>query len=351
MTATDTDSARPGGRKPEEWKPEIGPDGKVHLPGLTLVFFIILCGFGALFILDILWAFPKLMGGESLLENNESEAVASAGRTAFTFMILLGLLGAFLCWRTGKAIYLRETSAPARCCFLLTLYRNICILGLFSALLLVVFTDMGQSLFKNLDMKSGLPFIFGDMLPSIVMAEAWRRYFLISPKVRQVFLPLHPAEHGAEVPPAEIGIFMAACWLCLAKYGLPNLVSTLYSFDIIAAGGALFLIFKLMIAISHLALPYAALQALRIRWGMFHIIFWCLGLWLAVEAFIWLFTAGSLFEVLPQADKEYTYSLPATFSERLFIPLAFWWYFSVSQKARAWFGAERLPWEGEAARF
>ena len=101
-------------------------------------------------------------------------------------------------------------------------------------------------------------------------------------------------------------------------------------------------------------LPGLALHALRVRRGMLRVIFWRLGLWLALEAAIGLINLINTARFFSETDncdsRCYTWGLPRLFSERLFIPLAFRWYFSVSQKARAWFGAERLPWEGEAAR-
>ena len=84
---------------------------------------------------------------------------------------------------------------------------------------------------------------------------------------------------------------------------------------------------------------------------MLRVIFWCLSLWLALEAALWLANAVTLYIALAEeGGYQYTYGLPRLFSERLFIPLAFWWYFAVSQKARAWFGAADLPWAAKAVR-
>ena len=347
MAATNTDLTRPEEQGPEVRKPETGPGGKTRLPGLTLVFFIGLCAGGVLCGLFAFWALRELTKDAAWNFGDE-----------YIFMILAatGILGALLAWWAGYGIYERLEGAPRRCRILLVLNMVAAVVGIAGIGATFLSVGLRGTLTLEFLMRHNITAVTSNFLAVIVISEAWRRYFWFSPKVRQAFNLYQPAEYSGNIPPAEIALFTVACWLCPLHYGLPNLAWLAFSWADIGDGEKLRLLPYTIITAVYIALPCAALYALRLRQGMLRVIFLCLGLWLAVEAAVGLLNLINTARAMSAMDDygsgyNYAWHLPRLFSERLFIPLAFWWYFSVSQKARAWFGAERLPWEGEAARF
>ena len=347
MTATDTDLTRPEGQEAEARKAEAEPDCKTRLPGLTLVFFISLCAGGALCGMFAFWALRELVQNATWYFGD-----------AYIFMILaaVGILGAALAWWAGYGIYERLESAPRRCRVLLVLNMVAAAAGVAGIGAILLTVGLRGVLTPEFFIRHNIPAVISNFLAIIIISEAWRRYFWLSPKVRRTFNSCYPMEYAKNIPPAEIALFTVACWLCPVHYGLPNLAWMAFYWTDTGAGEKLRLLPSIIITTAYIALPCAALYALRLRQGMLRVIFWCLGLWLAVEAAVGLLnlinTARALSAMNDYGDGyNYAGGLPRLFSERLFIPLAFWWYFSVSQKARAWFGAERLPWEGKAARF
>ena len=346
MTNADTDLIKPEGQEPGDWKPEIGPEGKTRLPGLTVVFFVGLCAGGVLCGLEGFWMLRELT----------KDGVWSYGLEYICMALAVaGIAGAGLAWWAGYGIYERMADAPRRCRILLVV--NMVAVAVAIAGIGVIFFDVvlnGDSA-RDFIMQNNIPTAVSNLLAAIVLSETWRRYFWFSPKVRGTFNLHQPAKNAGNLPPAGIALFTVACWLCPVHYGLSNFVWLVCSWFQIGDGEKLRLLPHAVITTTYFVLPFAALHALHLRRGMLRVIFWCLGLWLAVEMAIWLLNLVNTARLLADMDNygsgyNYTWGLPRLFSERLFIPLAFWWYFSVSKEARVWFGAERLPWEGEGTR-
>lgn len=316
--------------------PNLGQEGRTRLPGLTLVFFIGLCVSGVLCALGIFFSLQELIKGVAWQYN---------AKYIYSGLTAAGVLGAGLCWWAGYGIYERLTSAPFRCRVLL-LINIIASAAGFVGIIIFLFINVNMSSQSASDimMRYNLPGLASNLLAVIIISEVWRRYFFYSAKVRQAFNLYLPAESARELPPAEIGLFTAACCLCPAYYGLPNLVWLHEIYSTVMNGGIAFLLLHAVIAASCLILPFVALYALHVR--RLPVIFWSLGLWLGLQGVIWLVNVGNTFQALGNMgtyDQSYNYSwgLPRLFSERLFIPLAFWWYFSVSDKARSWFEVKR----------
>ena len=335
MTNVDMELAKIERALPDQ-RPDLGQDGKTRLPGLTLIFFIGLCVSGVLCALGAFFPLREL-----------TKAIVWQYNAKYIFggMATACLAGAGLSWWVGYAIYERLQSAPFRCRVMLTIniFASVAgILGLIIFLFVNMNTDRAFYSATDIMMRYSLPELFSNLLAVIIFSEAWWRYFLYSAKVRQTFNLYLPVKRAREIPPAEIGLFTVVCWLCPVYYGLPNLV-WLYESYVMIVGGVAFLILHAVFAASYLTLPFVALYALRTR--RLPVIFWCLGLWLGLQGVIWLLNIASTFHALGDigtyGNYNYAWGLPRLFSERLFIPLAFWWYFSVSEKAQAWFSAQR----------
>ena len=342
MADADTDLEKPEEQGPGGREPEIGLGCKTRLPGLTLVFFIGLCAGGVLCGLCAFWALRVL---------TQSATWHFGIEYIFMGLAAAGVLGAGLSGWVGYGIYERMEGAPRRCRMLLAINIAAAAVGIAGmGALFLIFGPREDSALGFLTRNNTITTI-SNLLAAIVISEAWRRYFLLSPKVRRTFGLYQPPGCAAELPPAEIALFTVVCWLCPVHYGLPKLIWLAYSFSTVTDGGLAFIALHAAITVSCLVLPFAALYALRVRRGMLRVIFWCLGLWLALEAAVWAANIITLYiSLAEQGGYQYTYGLPRLFSERLFIPLAFWWYFAVSAEARSWFSATELPWEEKAVR-
>lgn len=178
------------------------------------------------------------------------------------------------------------------------------------------------------------------LLSALVICEAWRRYFVYSPKVHAVFgkpssKKIQEAAHNA--PPAEIGIFMLLCWLLIFD-AIPRLNS---SYGRLSAAESYIPFWlglrNLVLSIASVILPVFALDALKQRNGLRPLL-WCLGVWLALA-----FSGYAVYDIMHGVYKQsYDGSaispLDTYFTKYTIFPLVYWWYFTTSQKARTWCG-------------
>lgn len=171
-------------------------------------------------------------------------------------------------------------------------------------------------------------------LVGIVWAEAWRRYFSVSPRVRAAFRPDGPAPDPAGVLPGELGVFVVLCWTAFIAWGVTPALFWGIRSEFLA--DEFFLFFPIVCNVaSALVLPLLAIFAVHARAR--NLLFWCLGLWIGI-----LFLAYGIAEwrVMARLNPESGRGFFSFYSARLALAVVFWWYLSTSEKAKSWFTAK-----------
>lgn len=276
---------------------------KTKLPGLTLVFVF------------YLWLFTIgcFLGALYLANDLVSETYYAHFALLFFALTCMMIWAGILCWRAASSIHARDERAPARCRFLLVLNIIAAIINL--GLLLWFARYEGRSLL-NLSMGQKICV----QLSSVIHSEAWRRYFLLSPKVRAAFNITGKPLKDSPMPDG-LCLLKMFCWLGFVFGGLYWAIAwadplapgedTQGFFYIRAAGNC----------VSGFIAPAVTLYALSAAGKNHSLAFWGLGIWIFF-AFI-----------------DYIAQLKTTFFPlaQLVLPLVFWWYLYVSDKAKEWF--------------
>ncbi len=296
------------------------------LPGLTLIF-CIQTWIGAL--------------GTALLAIYEIYVMLTQVRWMQEYltmapMTLVTIVMCILYARALASIHARAPETPGRC-------RTLMMISIVLTALCIALSTVLELAYGFISHTTHLPlgYVLRYLLVSLIVCEAWRRYFGVSEKVRETFAWKPEENPGYAGRPAEIGLFQTICWMSLVWYGGEGIeffisLLTADKAGYLFASFPFFSILAVVRTIAALALPIIALRASHAGSGRRLTIFWCLGLTLAL-AILTTLTAQATWEIRART----AIMLPlmgsfVMFSGKTVLTLAFWWYFAVSDKARAW---------------
>lgn len=245
-------------------------------------------------------------------------------------LLALGLLAGccVLLFRAERAIAERSPEAPGRCRFLAAL--NIA-LSLLSLLLLGLLALSDRF---HIPWDEILPTI-PQILTGIVWSEAWRRYFTVSPRVRATFQPFGREPDPKKVMPAELGIFIVLCGSAWIWCGF-DLARFLHDFSSRTAFFEQeFFVWPFLVnSLAMLLLAPAAVWALVIRNKS--ALLWCLGLFMGIFLFMhFAFVINMIMELWVTVPIRF----PSVLQSQFIFALVFWWYFTTSERAKAYFRA------------
>ena len=290
---------------------------RLPFPGLARVFHVQL----------ILGILLSIFGGLFLIYQTLFHSMYGAEAILLIVGLLIFAYAGFLYW-AESALRNRSPDAPGRCRVIVCVNMAVTLLSFIGVLVWWAFSRYGfpQEILQSI----------WQIPVSIVICEAWRRYFTWSPKVRAAFTPGQtPPEGEKDVPPGEIGIFMVLCWLlaCSSLRSLPLFVNW---FNDGVDYYPVWLLWRIGFTnLASLVMPLITLALLQQRNGV-RPIFWCLGIWLvisgagyAVHEIMFMGNGYSQVQIYPA----WTYLDAYTA-----FPLVYWWYFATSKKGRAWCG-------------
>ncbi len=255
------------------------------------------------------------------------------------------------------AIHTRSLPAPARC----RLWAVVNAVLAFLAILPILLSEDLRYLLLSPFFSAWA--LFRDLLVSIVIFEAWRRYFSESAAVRAAFHQPEPLSPSLNRP-AEVGLFQVCCWIALVICGGEALEFLLSHLSMHVGGRGVLeflgdyfamhvsgewepaadvIIAAELEVVGSIVLPLVALWASRAGSRGLKTLYACLLLWIALcvltHAYAFDFYRLASIEFIPQ----YGTGFPEFFSGKLALALVFCWYFATSDRARAWLYPAAVP--------
>ncbi len=315
---------------------QASPFAPPRLPGFVQLFLVQLY-FGAVYAGIVLLGVMFLLVTEMGFFGIPGEVKAA--------LLACGLLAAwalYLCVRCIIAIHGRSPATADRCRFVLQV-SLVCGALLALGILVLIILKMDSDILWGLGLDRGhwnFPRLLGNALVNIVLCVAWLRYFAESPNVWRTFRKVDGDGLLPASSPSEIAIFRILCYVVVAYYGIPSLVS-LYSWvssmmdrDIVD-GGALFPVIVPWVirAGANIIIPLCAVAALNRR--QLSGIFWGLGIWMGIQFAFYIFAMAG--EAMREGDFGRLDAYTTVVTVQMAMAVVFWWYFYTSEKARAWF--------------
>lgn len=311
----------------EQQQQEAAFSGK--LPGLTRLFR------AQLWLALILSVISSLVMAWGLIQLGSSIRYLSGG-DVLVLLLSAAVIIAFLIlsWRALGAMQRRSPEAPARCRQLLVFYMVV-----MAVMLLLV----GVALLSQNGYAGRFAENVQNTLMSLILCEAWRRYFARSPRVREAFgLPPDEADHT----PAEINFFRILCWAALIYGVWPAIDIFMELMDSMTLSQAHsiypYLMPRLYLRLAAcLILPFMGLYALSAYENRRGKMFTALSLWLG----FWLLSYFlRLLEAISRNVGD-NLILPDFLNPWIIFGLVYWWYFAVSEKGKAWLEEKTESWK------
>ena len=258
------------------------------------------------------------------------------GGDILILLLSAGIIVAFLAlsWRALGAMQRRVPETPARCRQLLVFNM------LIVAIMLVLLAGV---LLLSDDYTGNFAEYVQSSLMTLVLCEAWRRYFARSPRVREAFgLPLEEVDDT----PAEINFFRILCWAALIYGVWPAIDVFSEIMDTMSLSQAHseypFLMPRLYMRLAAcLILPFMGLYALSAYENRRGKMFTALAMWLGFWIISYLLR---VLEAVARSNGQNPV-MPDFLNPWIIFGLVYWWYFAVSEKGKAWLAEQPESWK------